>query len=203
MQKLKQKIELLQKMMEKIKKIDKKMVFYLVNQFQQTLNLTTILQTIQINRSTYYWLKIQNKLKEKEKKYLLQQKRIKALCLNYQYFYGHRKITDLYQKTFNEKISKKKVSTIMKKNDIRCRLRIKKIFTYCNLKNNLQIIPNLINQDFMTTKLYGHRKITDLYQKTFNEKISKKKVSTIMKKNDIRCRLRIKKIFTYCNLKNN
>ncbi len=152
MQKLKQKIELLQKMMEKIKKIDKKMVFYLVNQFQQTLNLTTILQTIQINRSTYYWLKIQNKLKEKEKKYLLQQKRIKALCLNYQYFYGHRKITDLYQKTFNEKISKKKVSTIMKKNDIRCRLRIKKIFTYCNLKNNLQIIPNLINQDFMTTK---------------------------------------------------
>ncbi|MDO8054713.1 hypothetical protein [Candidatus Phytoplasma australasiaticum] len=31
MQKLKQKIELLQKMMEKIKKIDKKMVFYLVN----------------------------------------------------------------------------------------------------------------------------------------------------------------------------
>ncbi|EMR14786.1 MULTISPECIES: IS3 family transposase [Candidatus Phytoplasma] len=153
MQKLKQKIELLQKMMEKIKKIDKKMVFYLVNQFQQTLNLTTILQTIRINRSTYYyWLKVQNKLKEKEEKYLLQQKRIKTLCLNYQYFYGHRKITDLYQKTFNEKISKKKVYIIMKKNDIRCRLRIKKIFTYCNLKNNLQIIPNLINQDFMTTK---------------------------------------------------
>ncbi|WAN63506.1 Tra5 transposase, IstB [Candidatus Phytoplasma rubi] len=40
----------------------------------------------------------------------------------------------------------------MKKNDISCRLRIKKNFTYRNLKNNLQIIPNLINQDFMATK---------------------------------------------------
>ncbi|MDO8057334.1 hypothetical protein OC698_01320 ['Gossypium sp.' phytoplasma] len=44
---------------------------------------------------------------------MLQQKWIKALCLNYQYFCGHRKITDLYQKTFNEKITKKKVYTII------------------------------------------------------------------------------------------
>ncbi|MFT2805081.1 IS3 family transposase [Candidatus Phytoplasma asteris] len=152
MQKLKQKIKLLQKIIEKIKKIDKKIVFHLVNQFNQTLNLTTILKTIQIKRSTYYWLKVKTKLKEKEEKYLLQQKRIKALCLHYQYFYGHRKITDLYQKTFNKFITKKKVYTIMKKNDISCRLRIKKNFTYRNLKNNLQIIPNLINQDFMSTK---------------------------------------------------
>ncbi len=153
MQKLKQKIKLLQKIIEKIKKIDKKMVFHLVNRFNQTLNLTTILKTIQIKRSTYYyWLKMKNKLKEKEEKYLLQQKRIKALCLHYQYFYGHRKITDLYQKTFNEFITKKKVYTIMKKNNINCCLRIKKNFTYRNLKNNLQIIPNLINQDFMATK---------------------------------------------------
>ncbi|BAD04659.1 putative transposase [Onion yellows phytoplasma OY-M] len=153
MQKLKQKIKLLQKIIKKIKKIDKKIVFHLVNQFNQTLNLTTILKTIQIKRSTYYyWLKVKAKLKEKEEKYLLQQKRIKALCLHYQYFYGHRKITDLYQKTFNEFITKKKVYLIMKKNEISCRLRIKKNFTYRNLKNNLQIIPNLINQDFMATK---------------------------------------------------
>ncbi|KND62564.1 putative phage integrase Rve [Candidatus Phytoplasma phoenicium] len=153
MQKLKQKIKLLQKIIEKMKKIDKKIVFHLVNQFNQTLNLTTILKTIQIKRSTYYyWLKVKNKLKEKEEKYLLQQKRIKALCSQSQYFYGHRKITDLYQKTFNEFITKKKVYTIMKKNDISCRLRIKKNFTYHHLKNNLQIIPNLINQNFMATK---------------------------------------------------
>ncbi|WAN63024.1 Tra5 transposase [Candidatus Phytoplasma rubi] len=153
MKKLKQKIKLLQKIIEKIKKIDKKIVFNLVNQFHQTLNLTTILKTIQIKRSTYYyWLKVKNKIKEKEEKYFLQEKRIKALCLHYQYFYGHRKITTLYQKTFNEFITKKKVYTIMKKNDISCRLRIKKNFTYHNLKNNLQVIPNLINQDFMATK---------------------------------------------------
>ncbi|MDO8059411.1 hypothetical protein OC683_02230 ['Crotalaria aegyptiaca' phytoplasma] len=53
MHKLKQKIKLLEKMMEKLKKIDKKMVFYLVNQFQSTLNLTNILKTIQLKRSTF------------------------------------------------------------------------------------------------------------------------------------------------------
>ncbi|GLH61053.1 hypothetical protein PAWBP_7930 [Paulownia witches'-broom phytoplasma] len=59
MQKLKQKIKLLQKMIEKIKKTDKKIVFHLVKQFNQNLNLTTILKTIQIKRSTYYyWLKV-------------------------------------------------------------------------------------------------------------------------------------------------
>ncbi|WP_034172389.1 IS3 family transposase, partial [Chrysanthemum yellows phytoplasma] len=81
----------------------------------------------------------------------LQQNRIKALCLQEKYFCGHRKITDLYQKTFNENITKKKIYNIMRKNDISCRLRIKKHFTYRNLKNNLQVIPNLINQNFNST----------------------------------------------------
>ncbi|KOR75587.1 Tra5 transposase [Candidatus Phytoplasma pruni] len=53
--------------MKKIKKIIKKTVFELVKQFNQKLNLTTILKTIKMKRSTYYWLKIQNKLKLKKK----------------------------------------------------------------------------------------------------------------------------------------
>ncbi|BAD04491.1 putative transposase [Onion yellows phytoplasma OY-M] len=152
LEKLHQKVKLLQKIIEKIKKIDKKIVFNLVNQFNQTLNLTTILKTIQIKRSTYYWLKVKNKIKEKEEKYLLQQKRIKALCLHYQYFYGHRKITTLYHKTFNELITKKKVYTIMRKNSIFCRLRIKKNKYYYNnnLKSKLKVVDNLINQDFIS-----------------------------------------------------
>ncbi|AGL90521.1 Putative transposase tra5 for insertion sequence element IS150 [Strawberry lethal yellows phytoplasma (CPA) str. NZSb11] len=55
----------------------------MVKQFSQDLNLTTILKTIRINRSTYYyWLKIEEKLKLKQTKYFLQQKRIKVLCYN-------------------------------------------------------------------------------------------------------------------------
>ncbi|WP_017193607.1 IS3 family transposase, partial [Vaccinium witches'-broom phytoplasma] len=85
---------------------------------------TTILKTIQIKRSTYYyWLKVKNKLKEKEENDLLQQKRIKALCKMHEYLFGHRKITDLYQKAFNEPITKKKVYLIMKEKGICCRLR--------------------------------------------------------------------------------
>ncbi|MFB0638481.1 MAG: hypothetical protein AB2N28_2040 [Candidatus Phytoplasma solani] len=113
---LKQKNKLLQTLMKTTQKTNKKTVFNLVKKFKNSLNLTTILKTIKIKRSTYYyWLKVKNKIKEKEEKNLLQQKRINALCLHYQYFYGHRKITDLYQKTFNEFITKKKVYTIMKK----------------------------------------------------------------------------------------
>lgn len=153
MQKLHQKIKLLQTIIEKMQKIDKKVVFDLVKQFQPNLNLTTILKTIHVKRGTYYyWLKVKDKQKTKETKYLLQQKRIKALCLHYQYFYGHRKITVLYQKIFNEFITPKKVYLIMKKNGISCRLRIKTNFTYRNFKNNFQVIPNLINQDFRSTK---------------------------------------------------
>ncbi|AGL90920.1 Putative transposase tra5 for insertion sequence element IS150 [Strawberry lethal yellows phytoplasma (CPA) str. NZSb11] len=155
MQKLKQKIRLLQNMISQIQIINKKIVFQLVKQFSQDLNLTTILKTIRINRSTYYyWLKIEEKLKLKQTKYFLQQKRIKVLCLHYQYFYGHRKITDLYQKTFNEPITKKKVYLIMKENNICCKLRPKKnkYYYHKNLKSNLQVAPNLINQDFTASQ---------------------------------------------------
>ncbi|MFG6084337.1 MAG: putative transposase [Candidatus Phytoplasma solani] len=151
---LKQKNKLLQTLMKTTQKTNKKTVFNLVKKFKNSLNLTTILKTIKIKRSTYYyWLKTKDKLKEKEEKNLLQQKRINALCINNQYFYGHRKITDLYQKTFNETITKKKVYSIMKKNDISCRLRIKKNkYQYKNnLKPKLKVVDNLINQDFIST----------------------------------------------------
>ncbi|MDV3199887.1 MAG: IS3 family transposase [Candidatus Phytoplasma australasiaticum] len=155
MQKLKQKIKLLQNMIFHIQTINKKVVFQLVKQFSKDLNLTTILKTIRINRSTYYyWLKIEEKKKIKQEKYLLQQKRIQILCLHYQYFFGHRKITNLYQQTFNEPITKKKVYLIMKENNICCKLRPKKnkYYYHKNLKSNLQVIPNLINQDFTTSQ---------------------------------------------------
>ncbi|AGL90627.1 Putative transposase tra5 for insertion sequence element IS150 [Strawberry lethal yellows phytoplasma (CPA) str. NZSb11] len=77
MQKLNKKIRLLQNMISHIqtinkKTINKKIVFQLVKQFSQDLNLTTILKTICINRSTYYyWLKIEEKLKLKEEKQLI------------------------------------------------------------------------------------------------------------------------------------
>nr|AAV74518.1 putative transposase [Aster yellows phytoplasma] len=149
-----QKNKLFQALMKKHQKTDKKTVFELVKQFNRKLNLTTILQTIRIKRSTYYyWLKVENKIKAKKEKYLLQQNRIKALCLHEQYFYGHRKITVLYQKTFNEPITKKKVYTIMKENGIFCRLRIKKNKYYNkNLIAKLKVVDNLINQDFISTK---------------------------------------------------
>ncbi len=152
---LNQKNKLLQTLIKKKQKTDKKTVFELVKQFNKKLNLITILKTIRIKRSTfYYWLKVENKIKPKKEKHLLQQNRIKALCLHQQYFYGHRKITDLYQKTFNENITKKKVYTIMKENGIFCRLRIKKNKYYYNknLKTKLKIVDNLINQDFISTK---------------------------------------------------
>ncbi|WP_425343310.1 IS3 family transposase, partial [Paulownia witches'-broom phytoplasma] len=124
MQKLKKKIKLLQNMFFHIQTINKKIVFKLVKQFVKDLNLTTILKTIRINRSTYYyWLKNEKKLKLKQTKYFLQQHRIQALCLQHEYFYGHRKITDLYQEIFNEFITKKKVYLIMKENNICCKLR--------------------------------------------------------------------------------
>ncbi|WP_374695434.1 hypothetical protein ACEW7V_03310 [Areca yellow leaf disease phytoplasma] len=63
-----------------IQTINKKIVFQLVKQFSQDLNLTTILKTIRINRSTYYyWLKIEKKLKLKQTKYFLQQQCIQTL----------------------------------------------------------------------------------------------------------------------------
>ncbi|GLH60791.1 hypothetical protein PAWBP_5290 [Paulownia witches'-broom phytoplasma] len=136
-----------------IQTINKKIVFKLVKQFVKDLNLTTILKTIRINRSTYYyWLKIEKKLKLKQTKYFLQQQRIQTLCLQHEYFYGHRKITDLYQEIFNEFITKKKVYLIMKENNICCKLRPKKnkYYYHKNLKSNLKVIPNLINQDFTT-----------------------------------------------------
>ncbi|MCQ9618817.1 MAG: IS3 family transposase [Candidatus Phytoplasma pruni] len=153
MKKLKQKINLLQQIIHKIEKLDKKIIFNLVAKFQKDLNLTTILQTIKIKRSTYYyWLKVKTKHQEKQAKYLLQQKRIQALCQTYEYFFGHRKITHLYQSIFNEFITKKKVYLIMKANDICCRLRIQKNkYHYRSLKDNLNIVPNLINQDFKST----------------------------------------------------
>ncbi|MCX2955916.1 MAG: hypothetical protein N3723_02680 [Candidatus Phytoplasma australiense] len=55
MQKLKKKIRLLQNMVSHIQTINKKIVFQLVKQFVKDLNLTTILKTIRINRSTYYY----------------------------------------------------------------------------------------------------------------------------------------------------
>ncbi|ABC65479.1 conserved hypothetical protein [Aster yellows witches'-broom phytoplasma AYWB] len=45
----------------------------------------------------------------------------------HEYLFGHRKITHLYQKIFNEPITKKKVYFIMKEKGICCRLRSKKI----------------------------------------------------------------------------
>ncbi|WYY26371.1 IS3 family transposase [Candidatus Phytoplasma fraxini] len=153
MQKLKQKINLLQQIIKKIKKIDKKIIFNLVEKFEKDLNLTTILKTIQIKRSIYYWLKTKEKLKLKQAKYLLQQKRIKSLCKINEYFFGHRKINDLYQKVFNEPITKKKVYLIMKEKGIYCRLRSNKNkYHYQQLKSQLNIAPNLINQDFKTTQ---------------------------------------------------
>ncbi|CAM11686.1 Putative phage integrase [Candidatus Phytoplasma australiense] len=154
-QKLNNKIILLQNMISQIKTIDKEIVFKLVKRFFKTLNLSTILRTIKINRSTYYyWLKNQEKKRLQREKYLLQQKRIQALCSRYQYFYGYRKITHLYQKTFNEHIAKEKVYQIMKENNICCRLRIKKVKRAYknNLKPKLSVAPNLINRDFIATK---------------------------------------------------
>ncbi|WP_425305911.1 IS3 family transposase, partial ['Santalum album' aster yellows phytoplasma] len=154
MQKLKKKIKLLQNMVSHIQTINKKIVFNLIKKFENDLNLTTILKVIRINRSTYYyWLKIEKKLKFKETKYFLQQQRIQTLCLQNEYFYGHRKITDLYQEIFNEFITKKKVYLIMKENNICCKLRPKKNkYYYKNLKSNLQVVPNLINQNFTTSQ---------------------------------------------------
>nr|WP_308507136.1 hypothetical protein ['Santalum album' aster yellows phytoplasma] len=40
----------------------------------------------------------------------MQQQRIQTLCLQNEYFYGHRKITDLYQEIFNEFITRKSLS---------------------------------------------------------------------------------------------
>ncbi|ABC65291.1 conserved hypothetical protein [Aster yellows witches'-broom phytoplasma AYWB] len=139
-EKEKQKNKLLQTLMKKTKKLIKKLFFFffeLVKQFNQKLNLKIILKIIKTKRSTYYyWLKVENKIKAKKEKYLLQQNRIKALCLQEKYFCGHRKITDLYQKTFNENITKKKIYTIMKENGIFCLLRIKKNKYY--YKNNFK-----------------------------------------------------------------
>ncbi|ABC65148.1 conserved hypothetical protein [Aster yellows witches'-broom phytoplasma AYWB] len=99
-----------------------------MGKFQNDLNITTILKTIQTKRSTYYyWLKVNHKIKLKQEKYLLQQKRIESLCRIHEYLFGHSKITNLYQKNFNETITKKKVYHIMKEKSICCRLRIKKI----------------------------------------------------------------------------
>jgi hypothetical protein len=67
------------------------------------------------------------KTSTKEEKFLLQQNRIKALCLYYQYFMVIAKLLIYIKKTFNEIITKKKVYLIMKEKDICCRLRIKKI----------------------------------------------------------------------------
>ncbi|QYC31174.1 IS3 family transposase [Paulownia witches'-broom phytoplasma] len=155
MQKLLQKIKLLQNMISHIQTINKKIVFNLIKKFENDLNLTTILKTIQIKRSTYYyWLKVKEKIKLKQEKYLLQQHRIQTLCLKHEYFYGHRKITDLYQEIFNEFITKKKVYLIMKENNICCKLRPKKnkYYYHKNLKSNLKVVPNLINQNFTTSQ---------------------------------------------------
>ncbi|XXP77317.1 MAG: IS3 family transposase [Lettuce witches'-broom phytoplasma] len=154
MHKLKQKMKLLQKMFSQIHNINKELVFKLVKRFEKGLNLTTILKTIQIKRSIYYyWLKTKAKLKLKQEKQLLEQKRIASLCKMHEYFLGHRKITDLYLKTFNETITKKKVYLIMKEKGICCRLRMKKNkYCYHSLQENLNIVPNLIQQNFKTTQ---------------------------------------------------
>ncbi|XXP77257.1 MAG: IS3 family transposase [Lettuce witches'-broom phytoplasma] len=154
MYKLEQKLKLLQKMLSQMQKIDKKIVFKLVQQFEKDLSITTILKTIQIKRSTYYyWLKTKAKLKLKQEKQFLQEKRITSLCQNHEYFFGHQKITVLYQKIFNEAIAKQKVYQIMKAKGICCRLRMKKNkYCYHPLKENLNIVPNLIKQDFKTTQ---------------------------------------------------
>ncbi|ABC65481.1 fragment of Tra5 transposase [Aster yellows witches'-broom phytoplasma AYWB] len=71
-EKEKQKNKLLQTLMKKNQKTDKKTVFELVKQFNQKLNLTTILKTIKTKRSTYYyWLKVKNKIKAKKRKILI------------------------------------------------------------------------------------------------------------------------------------
>ncbi|MGL9687518.1 MAG: IS3 family transposase, partial [Candidatus Phytoplasma sp. TWB_XP] len=92
--------------------------------------------------------------KLKQTKYFLQQQRIQALCLQHEYFYGHRKITDLYQEMFKEPITKKKVYLIMKENNIFCKLRPKKnkYYYHKNLESNLKVVPNLINQNFNTSQ---------------------------------------------------
>lgn len=105
---------------------------------------------MQINRNTYYyWLKIQDRVKQEKEKYLLQEKRIIALCELHEKFYGFRKITFLYQRTFNETIKEHKVYQIMRKNNVSCCLRIKKNkYNYQTMKSQMNIANNLINQDF-------------------------------------------------------
>ncbi|WP_425303922.1 hypothetical protein [Aster yellows witches'-broom phytoplasma] len=49
----------------------KKQFFNCFNDLKK-LNLTTILKNIKIKRNTYCWLKVENKIKTKEEKYLLQ-----------------------------------------------------------------------------------------------------------------------------------
>ncbi|AGL90183.1 IS3 family transposase [Candidatus Phytoplasma australiense] len=99
----------------------------MVQKFKQTLNLTTILKTIKINRSTYYyWVKIQLKNNHKMEIRNIQQKRIKEICKSHRYHYGHRKIAVLYRQIYKEDITTSKIYQIMKENGICCRLKTKK-----------------------------------------------------------------------------
>ncbi|MFB5029696.1 MAG: hypothetical protein WJU30_00237 [Candidatus Phytoplasma pruni] len=121
---------------------------------KKKLNITTILRTILIKRGVYYyWLRVKEQLKQKAALLQLQTKRIKILCQQHQYFYGHRKITFLYQQAFNQKITPKRVYKIMKTHNISCCLRKKKNkFSYKRMKSKLKVAANLINQDFKATR---------------------------------------------------
>ncbi|MBP5835789.1 hypothetical protein [Candidatus Phytoplasma meliae] len=70
MKNLQPKLQLLQKTISQIQTIDKFIVFKLVSQFRKELNLTTILETLQIKQSAYYYwlLLVKNKKRIKFQK---------------------------------------------------------------------------------------------------------------------------------------
>ncbi len=124
--------------------MEPEIVIQLVNFYKGKLTQKTVLDALNVSRTTYNrWVK--NIPKKKEDSNLI--KLIKTLCHQNKFRYGYRKITYLVNKEM--KANKNTVQRIMQKYDLNCKVRLKR---RKSTGQPLKIVENIINVDFNATR---------------------------------------------------
>lgn len=139
-------VELLKKVSQLGKTIDKVSLIKLVEEYKKTCPVSAILGCFSVKRSTFYRWKKDSKKPEKKDEMV---EKIEQLCMQNQFIYGYRTITRLLKKIHSLVVNRKKVYHIMKENGWLCRTRPKKA---PNLGKLYHVTDNKLDRDFQADK---------------------------------------------------
>ena len=116
-------VELLKKVSELGKKIDKVSLIKLVEEYKKTCPVSIILECFESNAPPFIAGNRSVRIPQKRDEIA---DKIEQLCMANRFIYGYRTITRLLKKVYNLVVNRKKVYRIMKEKGCFCRVRPKK-----------------------------------------------------------------------------